>query len=281
MADQGIGAVLLFGHAERKDARGSEAYAAHGIVQRAVRAIKAAAPSLLTITDVCLCAYTSHGHCGVLSADAKPAANGHGRRVAAGPRVVIDNDATLELLAKVAVSHAEAGADMVAPSDMMDGNVAAVRRGLDRAGFEQVSILAYSVKFASALYAPFRQAVDSAPQRGDRRSYQMDIANGDEAVREARLDIEQGADIVMVKPALSAMDIIYRLKHELRHPVAAFNVSGEYAMVKAAAARGWLDEQATWLELLTGLKRAGADMIITYWAKDAAAYLSSPHARAR
>ncbi len=274
----GVTAVLLFGLAERKDERGSQAYASDGIVQQAVRAIKAHVPGLLVITDVCLCAYTSHGHCGVI----KGTAAGKGKRRSGsakrlpgvpGAEPVIEHDATLELLARTAVSHAHAGADLVAPSDMMDGNVAAIRRGLDTAGFDQAPILAYSVKFASALYGPFRQAVESSPSFGDRRAYQMDAANAEEALREAALDIEQGADILMVKPALPYLDVIYRLKETFGHPVAAFSVSGEYAMVKAAAARGWLAERAVWPELLLAIRRAGADVIITYWAKDAAKWL--------
>ncbi len=261
VADLGVPAVLLFGLAEKKDEQATRAFAKDGVVQRAIEAIKRAAPGLAVITDVCLCAYTTHGHCGIV-------------RFAQGSRLKaefwIDTDATLPLLAKAAVSHAAAGADMVAPSDMMDGNVGAVRRALDQAGFTRLPILAYSVKYASAFYGPFREAVDSAPQFGDRRAYQMDPANADEAVREARLDVEQGADILMVKPALAYLDIIRRLKQELGYPVAAFNVSGEYAMVKAAAARGWMPERAAWMEQLVAMTRAGADLLITYWAKDAA-----------
>ena len=253
--EQHVPAVLLFGLSARKDDRASGAYAKDGIVQQAVRAIKARTPKLIVITDVCLCAYMSHGHCGVVK----------GR----GEGFWIDNEASVELLVKVALSHAQAGADMVAPSDMMDGTVGAIRQALDGNGFERIPIMAYAAKFASTFYAPFRQAVDSAPEFGDRRSYQMDPANSDEAVREARLDIEQGADIVMVKPALAYLDVVRRIKQELHHPVAAFNVSGEYAMVKAAAARGWIAERPAWFEMLLGMKRAGADILITYWAKDA------------
>ena len=284
--NQRIPAVLLFGLSNRKDEKGSGAYAKEGIVQEAVRAIKARVPDLLVITDVCLCAYTTHGHCGVLRTSGKwkvESRKKKSRRAKMKQAVYpasltesdffIDNGATLELLAKVAVSHAGAGADMVAPSDMMDGSVGAIRHALDGTGFDRLPIMAYAAKFASTFYSPFRQAVDSSPAFGDRRSYQMDIANADEAVREARLDIEQGADLVMVKPALAYLDVIRRVKEELRHPVAAFNVSGEYAMVKAAAARGWLAERPAWLEILVALKRAGADLLITYWAKEAAQLL--------
>ncbi|MBI3020735.1 MAG: porphobilinogen synthase [Candidatus Omnitrophica bacterium] len=280
LRESGVNAVLLFGLSDRKDEKGSGAYARDGVVQQAVQAIKAAVPGLVVITDVCLCAYTSHGHCGIVRTRQKVKGKRQKRtRGTEFPSSLsergfwIDNDATLELIARTAVSHAKAGADLVAPSDMMDGNVGAVRRTLDEAGFERVPIMAYSVKFASAFYAPFRQAVDSAPQLGDRRSYQMDCANSDEALREARLDIEQGADILMVKPALAYLDIIRRIKQELRHPVAAFSVSGEYAMVKAAASRGWVAERPIWFEILLALKRAGADILITYWAKDAARHL--------
>jgi len=274
----GVSAVLLFGLADRKDERGSGAYAKDGIVPQAVRAIKAQVPGLLVMTDVCLCAYTSHGHCGIVKYAQGSRLKALGKRgskkqPSAESEFWIDNDATLELIAKTAVSHAEAGADLVAPSDMMDGNVGAVRQALDASGFDRVPILAYAVKFASSLYAPFRQAVESAPQFSDRRSYQMDSANTDEALREAALDIEQGADILMVKPALAYLDIIHRLKQAFHYPVAAFSVSGEYAMVKAASARGWLSERPVWVELLLAMKRAGADLLITYWAKDAAKLL--------
>ncbi len=253
----GIPAVILFGLPEKKDEIGSEAYASDGVVQEAVKAIKDACPDLVVITDVCLCEYTSHGHCGVL----------HGREV--------DNDPTLGLLARIAVSHAQAGADMVAPSDMMDGRVGAIRESLDEEGFHQTAIMAYSAKYCSAFYGPFREAADSAPQFGDRRSYQMDPPNAREALREIQLDIEEGADIVMVKPALAYLDIIRRVREEFDWPVAAYNVSGEYAMIKAAAANGWLDEQRVMMEVLTAIHRAGADMILTYFAKDAARLLSS------
>jgi len=251
----GIPGVLLFGVPSRKDDRASEAYREDGVVQRAVREIKRAFPKLLVVTDVCLCAYTNHGHCGVVE----------------GQEIL--NDPSLELLARTAVSHARAGADMVAPSDMMDGRVRAIRDALDASGFSGTSIMAYSAKYASAYYGPFRDACASPPQFGDRRTYQMDPANSDEALREVALDVEEGADIVMVKPALSYMDVIRRVKDEFLMPVAAYNVSGEYAMVRAAAERGWVNEKAIVLETLTSMKRAGADIIITYHAKDAARWL--------
>jgi porphobilinogen synthase len=253
----GIPAVLLFGVPAEKDEQGSGAYDDEGVVQLAVRAIKEAHPDLLAITDVCLCAYTSHGHCGVVLEDG-----------------TVDNDITLELLAKTAISHARAGADAVAPSDMMDGRVGALRAQLDAEGHKDLPIVAYSAKFASAFYGPFREAAGSAPAFGDRRSYQMDPANADEAVREALLDVEEGADMVMVKPALPYLDVIRRVKEATRVPVAAYNVSGEYAMVKAAAAAGYLDEQSTVIEGLTAIRRAGADVVITYHAKDVARWLS-------
>jgi porphobilinogen synthase len=256
----GIPAVMLFGLPAEKDEHGSGAWDEEGVVQLATRAIKQALPQLLVITDVCLCEYTSHGHCGVLRGD--------------GGEPSVDNDATLELIARTAVSHARAGADVVAPSDMMDGRVGAIREELDGEGFSETPILAYSAKFASAFYGPFREAADSAPARGDRRGYQMDPANGREAVREALLDVQEGADMVMVKPALAYGDLIGAVKRATRLPVAAYNVSGEYAMVKAAAAAGYLDERATVLEILTSLRRAGADTIITYHAKDAARWLA-------
>ncbi len=252
----GIPAVLLFGLPAAKDEEGTGAYDDEGIVQLATRAIKDAHPELLVITDLCLCEYTSHGHCGVVRS------NG-----------AVDNDATLELLARTAVSQARAGADIVAPSDMMDGRVGSIRAALDEEGLTDTPILAYSAKFASAFYGPFRQAADSTPAFGDRRAYQMDPANGNEAVREARLDAEEGADLLMVKPALPYLDLIRRIKDDTEMPLAAYNVSGEYAMVKAGAAAGYLDEQATVLEILTGIRRAGADVIITYHAKDAASWL--------
>ncbi len=252
VAGLGIPAVLLFGLPESKDAEGSGAYAADGIVQRAVRAIKAEVKNLLVVCDVCLCEYTSHGHCG---------------RIADGE---VDNDSTLELLARAALAQVEAGADMVAPSDMMDGRVGAIRRALDGRGFAQTPILAYAAKYASVFYGPFREAAESAPQFGDRRGYQMDPANQREAMREIALDIEEGADIIMVKPALPYLDVIYRAKQEFRLPVAAYQVSGEYSMIVAAARNGWLDQERAMWESLTAIKRAGADLILTYFAKEAA-----------
>jgi porphobilinogen synthase len=260
----GIPAVLLFGLPADKDEQGSGAWDDEGVVQLATRAIKAAHPDLLVITDVCLCAYTSHGHCGVLP----PGSAGE-----AGGRCVVDNDATLELLARTAVSQAEAGADAVAPSDMMDGRVGALRAALDDQGLAETPVIAYSAKFASAFYGPFREAADSAPQEGDRRGYQMDPANAREALREVALDAEEGADVVMVKPALPYLDVIRRVREATDLPVAAYNVSGEYAMIKAAAAQGLLDERAAVLEALTGIRRAGADIVITYHAKDVAGWL--------
>jgi porphobilinogen synthase len=254
--DLGIPAVLLFGLPASKDEQGSGAWDDEGVVQLATRAIKAAHPDLLVIADLCLCEYTSHGHCGVLRDDG-----------------VVDNDQTLELLARTAVSQAEAGADAVAPSDMMDGRVGALRMALDREGYSDVPIMAYSAKFASAFYGPFREAADSAPQQGDRKGYQMDPANALEAVREAKLDVDEGADVVMVKPALPYLDVIRRVKDATGMPVAAYNVSGEYAMLKAAALQGLLDERAAVLEALTGIRRAGADIVITYHAKEAAQWL--------
>jgi len=251
-ASMGIPAVLLFGLPRDKDPRGTEAYAEDGIIQQAVRAVKDTIPDLLVVTDVCLCEYTSHGHCGVVE---------DGR---------VKNDPSLELIARTAISHAEAGADMVAPSDMMDGRVAAIREGLDEGGFTETPIMAYSAKYASAFYGPFREAADSTPQFGDRRSYQMDPANALEAMREVALDVDEGADIVMVKPALPYLDVIARVKGEFGLPVAAYSVSGEYAMLKAAGQLGWLDEERAMIEALTGIRRAGADIIITYFAKDAA-----------
>ncbi len=253
----GIPAVMLFGIPAEKDDEGSGAWDDEGVVQLTIRAIKHDHPELLVIPDLCLCEYTSHGHCGVLRADGQ-----------------VDNDASLPLLARTAVSHARAGADLIAPSDMMDGRVGAIRAALDDDGFADLPILAYSAKFASAFYGPFREAADSTPASGDRRGYQMDPANGDEALREVRLDVEEGADLVMVKPALPYLDVIRRVKDETRMPVVAYNVSGEYAMVKAAAAAGHLDERAVVLETLTSIRRAGADAVITYHAKDAARWLS-------
>jgi porphobilinogen synthase len=255
----GIPAVILFGLPAAKDEEGSGAWDDEGIVQLATRAIKDAHPDLIVVTDLCLCEYTSHGHCGVV----RPGGTGF----------TVDNDATLEVLSRTAVSQARAGADLIAPSDMMDGRVGVIRSALDDEGFTDTPILAYSAKFASAFYGPFREAADSAPAFGDRRAYQMDPANGDEAVREAKLDVEEGADIVMVKPALPYLDLIRRIKDETAIPLAAYNVSGEYSMVKAAAAAGYLDERATVLEILTAIRRAGADIIITYHAKDAARWL--------
>jgi len=254
--DLGIPAVILFGIPDKKDSAGSDAYNDNGIIQQALRAIKDAVPDLLLITDVCLCEYTDHGHCGV---------------VVEGD---VDNDSTLDLLAKEALSHARAGADMVAPSDMMDGRVGAIREALDEEGFDQLPIMAYAAKFASGFYGPFREAAESAPQFGDRRSYQMDPPNAAEALREVQLDIDEGADIVMVKPALAYLDLIWRVKETFGFPVAAYSVSGEYAMIKAAAQNGWLDEPRVVLETLVGIRRAGADMILTYFAKDAARWLA-------
>ena len=253
----GIPAVMLFGIPADKDEEGSGAWDDEGVVQLATRAIKEQLPDLLVIPDLCLCEYTSHGHCGVLRGDGQ-----------------VDNDSTLSLLARTAVSHARAGADLIAPSDMMDGRVGAIRAALDDEGFSETPILAYSAKYASAFYGPFREAADSAPAHGDRRGYQMDPANGEEALREVLTDVEQGADLVMVKPALPYLDVIRRVKDATRMPVVAYNVSGEYAMVKAAAAAGHLEERATVLETLTAIRRAGADAVITYHAKDAARWLS-------
>ena len=248
----GIPAVLLFGIPRKKDLRGTEGYARTGIVQQAIRAIKGEIPDLAVITDVCLCEYTSHGHCGLIV------------------KGEVDNDATLTLLSKMALSHAEAGADMVAPSDMMDGRVKAIRETLDKRGFQHLPIMAYAAKHASGFYGPFREAAESTPQFGDRKSYQMDPANAREAVREAALDVQEGADIIMVKPALPYLDIIRAVREEFDLPVAAYNVSGEYSMIKAACERGWLEEERVMMEVLTAIKRAGADLIITYFAKDAA-----------
>ena len=251
-AAAGVPAVILFGLPDKKDPLGTRAYAADGIVQKAVREVKQAVPDMAVITDVCLCQYTDHGHCGMVA------------------KGVIDNDASLDLLAKTALSHAQAGADMVAPSDMMDGRVAEIRALLDDNGFTHVPVMAYSAKYCSSFYGPFREAADSAPQFGDRRTYQMDPANAQEALREATMDVEEGADIIMVKPALPYLDIICRLREEIDLPLAAYNVSGEFAVIKAAAAKGWIDEQRVMMETLTAIKRAGADMILTYFAIDAA-----------
>lgn len=253
----GIPGTILFGIPENKDSHGSEAYADDGIIQQAVRAIKDTVPDLLVITDVCLCEYTDHGHCGIVE-------DGE-----------VQNDPTLDLLVQESVSHAQAGADVIAPSDMMDGRVGAIRYALDEEGYENIPIMAYSAKYASAFYGPFRDAAESAPQFGDRRSYQMDPANSEEALREVTLDIEEGADIVMVKPALSYLDVISQVKTEFQMPVAAYNVSGEYAMVKAAAQNGWIDEKRVALEVLTSIKRAGADIILTYFAKSVVEWLEN------
>jgi porphobilinogen synthase len=257
IAALGIPAVLLFGIPNDKDEVGSQAYHPQGIIQQAIRRLKAETPETLVITDVCLCEYTSHGHCGVIQ-------NGY-----------VQNDESLKLLADMALSHVEAGADMVAPSDMMDGRVGAIRRTLDEHGFSQTPIMAYSAKFASGFYGPFREAAQSAPQFGDRRSYQMDPANAREALREIDLDIAEGADIVMVKPALAYLDVIRRVREHCDLPIAAYNVSGEFAMIKAAAQRGWIDERRITMEVLTGIRRAGADIIITYFAPDVAEWLKN------
>jgi porphobilinogen synthase len=255
----GIGAILVFGISEEKDETGICGADDQGIVQQAIRAIKAALPDLMVITDVCNCTYTTHGHCGAVI-------NGK-----------IDNDGTLEVLAKQAVSHARAGCDMVAPSDMMDGRIGVMRKALDNEGFTDIPIMSYAVKYASAFYGPFREAADSAPQFGDRRTYQMDMTNAEEALREVELDLSEGADIIMVKPALSYLDIIQRIKTNFKVPVAAYNVSGEYAMVKAAAQRGWVEEDCIMMEILTSIKRAGANMIISYHAKEAAKILNGAY----
>jgi porphobilinogen synthase len=257
LASLGIPGTILFGIPESKDPLGSEAYAEDGIIQQAVRAIKDTVPDLLVMTDVCLCEYTDHGHCGIVEAGD------------------VQNDPTLDLLIKESLSHARAGADVIAPSDMMDGRVGAIRDALDDEGYENTPIMAYSAKYASAFYGPFREAAESAPQFGDRRSYQMDPANSEEALREVMLDIEEGADIVMVKPALSYLDVIHQVKTEFQMPVAAYNVSGEYAMIKAAAQNGWIDEKRVALEVLTSIKRAGADIILTYFAKSVVEWLKN------
>ncbi len=255
--DLGIPAIVLFGIPDKKDALGTSAYAQSGIVQKAVTAVKEKFPELVVITDVCLCQYTDHGHCGIVEGN------------------TIDNDATLDLLARTALSHAKAGADMVAPSDMMDGRVAEIRGALDENNFSQVAIMAYSAKYCSAYYGPFRSAADSAPKFGDRRTYQMDPANSLEAIREVTMDIEEGADIIMVKPALAYLDIIYRVREEIDLPVAAYSVSGEFSMIKAAEKMGWIDGPRVMMETLTAIKRAGADLILTYFAIDAAKKLQS------
>jgi porphobilinogen synthase len=250
--DMGIPGVILFGIPEKKDEVGSEAYSNNGIIQRAVRALKEKVPGLIIITDVCFCEYTSHGHCGVIRNEK------------------VDNDETIKLLSKQALSHVNAGADVVAPSDMMDGRVSEIRRVLDHNGFSDVPIMAYSAKYASAFYGPFREAADSAPQFGDRKAYQMNPANSDEALREIRLDLIEGADIVMVKPALSYLDVIYRVKKEFGVPVAAYNVSGEFSCIKAASEKGWIDGERVMMEVIYSIKRAGADIILTYFAKEVA-----------
>ena len=250
--DLGIPAVILFGIPERKDEVGSQAHAEKGVIQNAVRAIKDKAPEMMVITDLCLCEYTDHGHCGILDAGC------------------VDNDATLEVLAETALAQAKAGADMIAPSGMMDGAVGIIREALDEEGYENLPIMAYSAKYASCFYGPFREAAESAPKQGDRKSYQMDPANSDEAIREMNMDVEEGADILMVKPALAYLDVIRRAREEFDLPIAAYNVSGEYAMIKAAAAMGWLDGERAMMESLTAIKRAGADIILTYFAKEAA-----------
>ncbi len=262
LASLGIPGVILFGIPSVKDELGTEAYADDGIIQNAVRAIKENVSDILVITDVCMCEYTNHGHCGFIKKDE------------ASGEYLIDNDETVKLLTKEALSHAEAGVDIVSPSDMMDGRVGAIREILDENGFDNIPIMAYSAKYASAYYGPFRDAAESPPSFGDRRSYQMDIPNSEEAIREVSLDIDEGADIVMVKPALPYLDIIRLIKDNFGHPVAAYNVSGEFSMVKAAHEKGWLDEKAVAMETLMSIKRAGADIILTYWAKDAARWLA-------
>ena len=263
LASLGIPGVILFGIPSTKDELGTEAYADDGIIQKAVRAIKENVSDILIITDVCMCEYTNHGHCGFIKKDEKTG------------EYQIDNDETLKLLTKEALSHAEAGVDMVAPSDMMDGRVGAIRDILDDNGYDNIPIMSYAAKYASAYFGPFRDAAESPPSFGDRRTYQMDTPNSEEAIREVALDIEEGADIIMVKPALPYLDIIRLIKDQFGYPVAAYNVSGEYSMVKAAHEKGWLDEKAVALETLMSIKRAGADIILTYWAKDAARWLSS------
>jgi porphobilinogen synthase len=257
--DLGLQALLLFGIPEQKDEQASGAYAENGIVQKALRAIKSKCPDLVTITDVCLCEYMSHGHCGVIRID--------------GDRFHVLNDETVELLVRTALSHAAAGADIVAPSDMMDGRVGAIRAALDATGFDQTAIMSYAAKFASAFYGPFREAAESPPQFGDRRSYQMDFANAKEALREVALDVDEGADIVMIKPALPYMDILWRVRERFGKPTAVYHVSGEYAMIKSAVEKGLLNERDAVLEIMTSLKRAGADIIVTYWARELARWL--------
>lgn len=256
--DSGLQAILLFGIPTEKDEQASGAYAAEGVTQKALRAIKSKCPELVVITDVCLCEYMSHGHCGVTRVD--------------GDHFHVLNDESVDLLVRTALSHAEAGADMVAPSDMMDGRIGAIRAALDSKGFDQTGIISYAAKFASVFYGPFREAAESPPQFGDRRSYQMDCANGDEALREVALDVDEGADIIMVKPALPYLDILWRARERFGKPTAVYHVSGEYAMVKAAVEKGFLDERAAVLEIMTSLKRAGADIIVTYWARELAGW---------
>ena len=259
--DAGLQAILLFGIPEKKDDQASGAYAENGVVQKGLRAIKKKCPEVVAITDVCLCEYMSHGHCGVTRVD--------------GDHFHVLNDQTVDLLVKTALSHAQAGADMVAPSDMMDGRIGAIREALDMNGFTETGIMSYAAKFASVFYGPFREAAESPPQFGDRRSYQMDSANADEALREVGLDIDEGADIVMIKPALPYIDILWRVRERFRKPTAVYHVSGEYAMIKAAAEKGIVEERAAALEIMTSLKRAGADIIVTYWARELAKWISA------
>ena len=257
--DLGLQAILLFGVPREKDEQASGAYAENGVVQKTLRAIKSKCPEVVAITDVCLCQYMSHGHCGVARID--------------GDHFHVLNDETVDLLVKTALSHAQAGADMVAPSDMMDGRIGAIREALDANGFDQTGIMSYAAKFASVFYGPFREAAESSPRFGDRRSYQMDCANAEEALREVALDVEEGADILMIKPALPYIDILWRVRERFAKPTAVYHVSGEYAMIKAAAEKGFLDERAAVLEIMTSLKRAGADIIVTYWARELAEWV--------